>query len=308
MLKRNWALIALVYLAFAEILSLGPVPDLSLCLIQPEHQQTAHHDEAKYCPAFHVGIIASIDALDGLLERHDKSVVGAFTIVLAISTIGLWLATISLWKAGERQLELQSKTAAAQSRDMQDSIAVAHRSADIAEKALLSVEIPYLYPFTRRHGFTTSPSRLTGQLGVTGFDFGNEFIEYYFKNFGRTPAEITEVQSILFPSMGMPDPWPATDHNLNPLSGYITAADGGESPDFPYAFNRGMFDTYSQGRFNPDTHIFYFLGFVRYNDVFENEYIKGFCLRYAPMNNSFYPVGGDDYNYRRKIKAAGQET
>jgi hypothetical protein len=26
MLKRNWALIALVYLAFAEVLSLAPVP------------------------------------------------------------------------------------------------------------------------------------------------------------------------------------------------------------------------------------------------------------------------------------------
>ena len=41
MLKRNWALIALVYLALAEVLSLAPVPNLSLCLIQPEHGQQA---------------------------------------------------------------------------------------------------------------------------------------------------------------------------------------------------------------------------------------------------------------------------
>jgi len=181
-------------------------------------------------------------------------------------------------------------------------------SAKTAEKGMLTLEIPYLYPFVRQHGFITNVSQRSGQLAVTSFDFGNEFIKYYFRNFGRTPAEITEVQSILLPSMGMPNPWPATDRNLNRLSGYIVAADGGESPDFPYAFNKGMFDNYSQGKFNPDTHMFWFLGTVRYNDVFENEYIRGFCLAYSPMTNNFYPVGGDGYNYRRKTKAAGQEA
>jgi hypothetical protein len=156
MLKRNWALIALVYLAFAEVLSLAPVPDLSLCLIQPEHsEQTSNNDNKKYCPAFHVGIVASIDTLDGFLERHDKGVIGAFTIVLAISTIGLWLATNNLWKAGEKQFELLSESAVAQSRDMQASMAIADRSAHAAEvaaraaeksaDALLIVERPYIF-------------------------------------------------------------------------------------------------------------------------------------------------------------------
>jgi hypothetical protein len=144
-------------------------------------------------------------------------------------------------------------------------------------------------------------------LGVTGFDFGLEFIQCYFKNFGRTPAEITEIQSILLPSRGMPNPWPSPNRNMNPLSGHIVAADSGESPDFPYAFNQGMFETYSMGKFNPDTHVFYFLGLVRYNDVFENEYVRGFCLGYSPMTDRFYPVGGDGYNYRRKIPTQDQQ-
>lgn len=105
MLKRNWALIWLVYLAFAEVLSLVSVPDLSLCLIQPEHsQQSSNQIETKYCPAFHTGAALAFEKVDGWLERHDKSVIGVFTIVLAISTIGLWLATNKLWAAGERQL------------------------------------------------------------------------------------------------------------------------------------------------------------------------------------------------------------
>jgi hypothetical protein len=136
MLKRNWALIALVYLALAEALSLAPVPDLSLCLIQPEHsQQAADHNEPKYCPAFHTGLAVFFERTDHFLEAHDKSVIGGFTIVLAISTIGLWLATNKLWAAGEKQLEVLSESAAAQSRDMQAAIAIAERSADAARDA-----------------------------------------------------------------------------------------------------------------------------------------------------------------------------
>ncbi|MCC8957364.1 hypothetical protein H8B02_29185 [Bradyrhizobium sp. Pear77] len=135
--KRTWALIALVYLVFAELLSWGPVPDLSLCLIQPEHgEQSSNHDNKKYCPTFHTGVIAAIDSLDGFLERHDKSVVGGFTIVLAISTIGLWLATNSLYRAGERQLEFLRESSDAQSSEMQDSIAAAREANRISSEAM----------------------------------------------------------------------------------------------------------------------------------------------------------------------------
>jgi hypothetical protein len=137
MLKRNWALIALVYLSLAEALSLAPVPDLALCLIQAEHgQQAADHDDKKYCPSLHVAATLAIEKIDVFLERHDKSVLGGFTIVLAISTIGLWLATNKLWVAGERQFGLLAETSAAQSCDMQDSIANARRANQISADSL----------------------------------------------------------------------------------------------------------------------------------------------------------------------------
>ena len=138
----KWSIaIALVYLTLAEALSWAPVPDLALCLIQPEHgQQTADHDNKKYCPAFHTGAALVFDNVDTFLEHHDKSVVGGFTIVLAISTIGLWLATNKLWSAGERQIELLAKSSADQSRDMQASIAIAKRSAEIAEYSIVQLQ------------------------------------------------------------------------------------------------------------------------------------------------------------------------
>jgi hypothetical protein len=126
MLKRNWALVALVYLGFAEILSLAPVPDLSLCLMQPENrEQSVGPDGKTFCPSFHVGVTHGFEATNSFLERHDKSVVGGFTVVLALSTIGLWLATNKLWEAGERQLDLLRRTSATQSDNMQASISAA---------------------------------------------------------------------------------------------------------------------------------------------------------------------------------------
>jgi hypothetical protein len=230
------------------------------------------------------------------------------TAFIAWFTLTLKRSTDKLWDAGERQLRALNDSADRQSADMQASVAAAQRSADIAEKALLSVEIPYLYPFVRQHGFITNVSQFTKVLAVNSFDFGNDFIKFYFKNFGRTPAEITEVQSILIPSMGMPRPYPAGERNLNRLSGQIVAADGGESQDFPQSFDKTMFDALSGQipRFRLEIVNFWFLGFVRYSDVFENEYVRGFCLAYSPMTNRFYPVGGDGFNYRKKTKSGGQ--
>lgn len=136
MLKRNWALIAFVYLAFAEVLSWAPVPDLSLCLIQPEDdEQSSGHDEEKYCPAFHIGAALVFEKANAFLEAHDKSVVGGFTIVLAISTIGLWLATNKLWDAGERQLQLLTESSAEQAESTRASLAIAAASAKAAQRS-----------------------------------------------------------------------------------------------------------------------------------------------------------------------------
>lgn len=130
MKRTTWLIIALSYLAFAEVLSWTPVPDLSLCLIEPSHnEQPANHDDKKYCPAFHVGAALAFEKVDSFLEHHDKSVVGGFTIVLAISTIGLWLATNKLWAAGERQIRVAEISAGA-----------AKESADVANKTLIETQ------------------------------------------------------------------------------------------------------------------------------------------------------------------------
>lgn len=98
-----------------------------------------------------------------LWERTTSDPVALFTFVLSISTIGLWIVT---WRAGTRQ-----------SGDMQESIRIANRSAEAAEKALSTLEIPHVYP--------TEILFSTVSVGET---FGGATISTKFKNYGRSPA------------------------------------------------------------------------------------------------------------------------
>jgi hypothetical protein len=112
MQKRVWLLIWAGLFVFLEILSWLPVPDSTACLIDDPHgHQATNHNGPKYCPALHAGVEVLFERTDKFLEVHDKSVIGTFTIVLAISTIGLWLATNKLWSAGEEQLSHLRQTA-----------------------------------------------------------------------------------------------------------------------------------------------------------------------------------------------------
>src|SRR5665213_308510 len=204
MLKRNWALIALVYLAIAEILSWSPVPDLALCLIQPEYsEQAADHNEPKYCPAFHTGVEVFFAAANDVFERYEKLIIGGFTVVLAISTIGLWLATKRLWDAGERQLALLAETSAGQSRDMRDSISAAKASAKAAQDsadALPRVERAYVYPTMVSSRNIKECIETAREFNPGGHDSGNEpvpatmaTLTFRLKNYGKTPAVLKSV-------------------------------------------------------------------------------------------------------------------
>jgi hypothetical protein len=95
---------------FLEALSwfTAPIPP---CLIQTTNEeQAAHNYNGEDCPTFFSGSLILLERADQFIERHDKSIVAFFTVVLALSTI-------ALWGAGERQLELIHQNAARQAGD-----------------------------------------------------------------------------------------------------------------------------------------------------------------------------------------------
>lgn len=204
--------------------------------------------------------------------------------------------------------------AAEQARDTKAAIAVADRSAKAAERnaktaelALLSVEIPYLYPYIRTHGINVETVGDPETRQIKSFDYGNEFITYYFKNFGRTPAEIIEVFSVIHLGMGHPPPITVPSIPFIRLSG-VVVADGGESENFPRDLTERMYQTIYRGGFNPELDLVWFSGYAKYRDVFLNEYVVVFCLAFSPRDGKFYPMGGEGYNYRKKTKSAGEIT
>ena len=181
------------------------------------------------------------------MDEHEGFFVGLFTGLLFVATIGLWRSTNALWDTSERQIGIAGKAADA-----------ADRSARTAELALLSVEIPYLYPYVRTHGINVEIVGETETPQIKSFDYGNEFITYYFKNFGRTPAEIIEVFSVIHLGMGHPPPITVPSVPFIRLSG-VVVADGGESENFPRDLTEPMYQTIYRGGFNPEMDLVWFL-------------------------------------------------
>jgi hypothetical protein len=106
---RFLLVLAFLFLLFAEGLSWVTASWPGECIVSPEQNDAASNQaNQKNCPTFHVGMWILVKRADGVIGRHDKSIVAVFTIVLAISTIGLWRSTRALWHSteatGERQI------------------------------------------------------------------------------------------------------------------------------------------------------------------------------------------------------------
>jgi hypothetical protein len=84
------------------------------CIVSAQHEpEAADHNQNKDCATFYGGVAIFLERLDHFVEKHDKSFVAGFTVVLAISTILLWISThdlqattVKLWEAGEEQLKI----------------------------------------------------------------------------------------------------------------------------------------------------------------------------------------------------------
>lgn len=246
------------------------------------------------------GVGGIVPAAISYMDENEGFFVGLFTGLLFVATILLWRATNALWAAGERQIDV-TKDSVAVAKAAADA---ADRSARTAELALLAVEVPYLYPNIRSHGIKRAFTEAKGWR-IKGFELGSEFITYYFKNFGRTPADIIEVFSQIRFGMGAPPAIPIPDRPTNRLSGTVVPYEG-ESGNFPCDLPAILYQTILDGGFNADRDIFWFSGYVRYLDVFDNEYVSGFCFAFSPRDDKFFPMGADGYNFRRRIRTGAQ--
>ena len=47
---------------------------------------------------------------------------------------------------------------------------------------------------------------------------------------------------------------------------------------------------------------FWLVGELKYDDIFGNVTVSGFCFRYYVATKTFHEDGGDDYNFQRTTK------
>jgi hypothetical protein len=199
------------------------------------------------------------------------------TGVLALSTVGLWIVTGS---TGRRQ-----------SRDMQKSIS-------IAERSLTDLERPFLY--------VTAPTTGVTFPTLNQMTFG-EGMESHFTNHGRTPANLINLiqRVIIVPvESGTPRLPPPIDPQVDILEIFpegTVIAQGGTREFTADIMSGGGGDAGPLfAEFLSGSARVFFYGYMRYEDIFGNRYLNGFCMILERERNIFIRIGGMEYNYMSK--------
>jgi hypothetical protein len=188
-----------------------------------------------------------------------------WAFMVAIVTLALVISTAFLWLS-TRKL---AKTAA---------------------RALIELERPFVYVEITQRGFGTSAD---GRLRADGQ------LVYQCVNLGRTPADIWNIVDNVVEIDK--DKWPEP---VIPSRGARTMPPGVvAAPDKPYICRYDLRNRFGQSRGvnGRETNMF-FIGYVRYADIFGNRYVTGFCAMHDPVSWEFVLRGSDRYNYTRPEK------
>jgi hypothetical protein len=191
------------------------------------------------------------------------------TIAIATFTLTLWLSTEKMWE-------------------------VTKRSTEIAERALTELEAPFVVVKITAPGFAKPAG-----LGVTYM--GQVPINFSFINYGRTPALMLEcfedLISIPIGSDLPPERNPVKQRSAPLPYGIVAGPGGGESQEFSYRFTPD-----GDGTHNFKTNAVYFVGVVRYSNIFGESYTQGFCFLYDDRSVEWINAGDENWSYCRKDK------
>ncbi|MFI5023303.1 MAG: hypothetical protein ACHQRJ_16855 [Alphaproteobacteria bacterium] len=183
------------------------------------------------------------------------------------------------------------------------------RSVKVSESALTDLERPFVYAEVTKPGIKIEyePSIDPDASLLQGENVANfSVIELCFNNFGRTPAQLTEIYYDILPAQkgDIVDP---VDPNTTKGRGLPIGAIAGK--DRPYRESENIFRKFA---FDPSTgeqvgrgdKSIWVVGFIRYRDIFGNKHITGFCMVYDPIGDRFVSRGDENYNYARTEKKA----
>jgi hypothetical protein len=165
-------------------------------------------------------------------------------------------------------------------------------AADAAKKsadATTAIESPYLLVKITSAGLPIERGSKKIHLKYAGA------MKYKFVNHGRTPAILKEIYCKFDQPDRFPEPIDVSKTGGTQMPGGTIVEAAKESDEYALPF----MGTISEDPMIIATNPCYFLGFVKYTDIFNNDITTGFCFLYhAP--GEYFLVGGDQYNYRKQ--------
>lgn len=233
------------------------------------------------------------------MEGHHHAILSAFTVVLALGTMGLAGYTAMLWRATvDLGIEAQA-TSKRQEREMSQSLDIARDAANASRQsavALVDANIPYIAPELQETNW------LFAFQGREPFQLKIHFV---FRNYGNSPATVIEFRDYLCVAVDLPrepvyPPHPIVEDRE------IVIAKGGDTRKLPCGLVAGIGQW--QGITMTPTEIlqardFIWVGSVIYDDVFGWRHTKRYCriLTFTPNGASASrPHGGREYNRRTR--------
>jgi hypothetical protein len=171
------------------------------------------------------------------------------------------------------------------------------RAAKAAEKAITELERPQVFVEVSSPGLEVNLS--DGRFELAGHRFEHKCV-----NYGRTTALLIEyLPKILILEAGaFPAPvGPKTERGRELPVGCV-AAEGNpytEGDTSMKTFDLKLLEAGASRKYRV-----YFVGYIRYADIFGARYINGFCSVYDPIGGRFVRRGNNqNYNYSRKEDA-----
>jgi hypothetical protein len=244
-------------------------------------------------------------------DKNNGAIIALATIALSAFTATLWQATRGLQELGRlQQTDMQTSqaeamagvcaAAEAQERVLQqqsaatDAVArAAQESAEIARRALTELERPFAFVEVTQSGIGPGPlCRFT--ISLTGEQF-----RFRVVNHGRTPAFLIDRLTFWPIEAGMTArPYPI-DPKTQPGNTFPSGCTS--SGDSPYEEIVHLFKVCDAQRLLEEADWYknrmFFIGYIRYSDIFCNRCISGFCFVYDTLGECFVRFGGDAYNY-----------
>lgn len=206
------------------------------------------------------------------LEKHNGAVTAVATVFIAIFTIVLTLVT-------GRQARL-TKIAA-------DAAEKAADAAKASAEALPNVERAYLF----------LDGKLESQLHwpTATSEKRESVIRPIFKNHGKTPAILKELYWDVLVLDRLPGQREVDALRGGPFPVSLIIGSGGKSEPFdvPFSIDGSDVDSILLSR----SRYMYFVGRVRYDDVFGKTHETGFCIQYRRSSEMFDAAMSEKLNY-----------